>query len=153
MKKYIFPVLLSIIVGFFTTKFMFDQYTNKEKLVPTFGVGENVYFIQQGIYSSTDSVKEHLKNFNNYVYTIINGKYYVFIGITKNQDVVKKMQEFYSKKGYITYVKEFKVKTSEFLLALDNFDAVLKETTDEEVIQNIINQTIAKYKELVVDNG
>lgn len=153
MKKYIFPILLSILVGFFTTKFMFDQYANKETLRPVFNTGENIYFIQQGVYSSIESVKENLKKFNNYIYTIINGKYYVFIGMTKNQEIALKMQEFYSKNGYITYVKEFKVKNSDFLMALDNYDAVLKDTVDDEVIQNIINQTIAKYKELVVDDG
>lgn len=153
MKKYIFTILLSIIVGFFTTKFMFDQYTNKETLKPVFSVGENVYFIQQGIYSTLESVKENLKDFNNYIYTVINGKYYVFIGMTKNETVLTKIQEFYKKQGYTTYVKEFKIKDEEFLMALDNYDIVLKETVDEEVIKTIINQTIKKYKELVVDNG
>ena len=33
MKKYIFPIFLSIVVGFFTTKFMFDQYREKETIV------------------------------------------------------------------------------------------------------------------------
>lgn len=153
MKKYIFPIFLSIVVGFFTTKFMFDQYSNKEILTPVFNQGENLYFIQQGVYSSVDSIKENLKNFNNYIYTIINSKYYVFIGITKNQEIVNKMQEFYKDNGYVTYVKEFKVRNKEFLMVVDNYDAVLKETNDEEVIKTVINQTIAKYKELVVDDG
>ena len=153
MKKYIFPILLSIVVGFFTTKFMFNQYGQKQTLTPVFNQGENLYFIQQGVYSSVDSLKSNLKHFNNYIYTIINGKYYAFIGITKNEEIVKKMQEFYKENGYITYVKEFKVKNKEFLMAVNNYDAVLKETTDNDVIKTIINQTIAKYKELVVDDG
>lgn len=153
MKKYIFPIFLSIVVGFFTTKFMFDQYGSKETLSPVFNQGENLYFIQQGVYSSVDSLKENLKNFNNYIYTIINGKYYAFVGITKNVEIVAKMQEFYKENGYITYVKEFKIRNKEFLMAVENYDAVLKETTDKEVVKTIINQTIAKYKELVVDDG
>ena len=153
MKKYMFPIFLSIVVGFFTAKFMFNQYGDKETLTPVFNQGENLYFIQQGVYSSIDSVRENLKNFNNYIYTIINSKYYVFVGITKNQEIVSKMQEYYRQIGYVTYVKEFKVRNEKFLMAVENYDAVLKETTDNEVIKSIINQTIAKYKELVVDDG
>ena len=153
MKKYIFPILLSIVVGFFTAKFMFNQYGETEKLIPVFSQGEYLYFIQQGVYSSVESVKENLKNFNNYIYTIINGKYYVFIGISKNMQNVEKIQGFYKKNGYITYVKEFKVKNSDFLNVIDNYDSVLLETTDDVVIKSITNQTIAKYKELVVDSG
>ena len=153
MKRYIYPIFLSIIVGFFTTKFIFSEYGQTEKLYPVFSSGENLYFIQQGVYSSEESVKTNLSKFNNYIYTIINGKYYVFIGITKSLENSLKMQEFYKKNGYVTYVKEFRVKDSEFLVAVDNYDAILKETNDDEVIKTIMDQTIAKYKELVVDNG
>lgn len=153
MKKYIFPIFLSVIVGFFTAQFMFNQYSDKEPLYPVFNQGENLYFIQQGVYSSLESVKENLKSFNNYIYTVINSKYYVFIGITKSSEVVSKMQEFYKNSGYVTYVKEFKVKNNEFLMAVENYDAVLKETNEQDVIEKIINETITKYKELVVDSG
>lgn len=153
MKKYIFPIFLSLLVGILTTKFMFNQYTDKQTLKSVFNDGENLFFIQQGIYSSVESIKQNVKGFNNYIYTLLNDKYYVFIAITKSEDVMKKIQDFYKQKGYITYVKEFSVKNSDFLSIIENYDTVLLETDDDIVIENIINKVIEKYKELVIDDG
>ena len=152
MKKYFFPILLSIVVGFFTTKFMFDQYKDKENLELVFNNSDKLFFIQQGVYSSVESIEENLKKFNNYIYTTINNKYYVFIGITKNEEISKKIGEFYKDFGYITYVKEFNVDNQEFINYVENQDMILKETNDKEVIQKLINETITQYNETVVKN-
>lgn len=151
MKKYVTPIFLALLVGFFLGKFMFNQYDDKQMLTPVFSSGENIYFIQQGVYSNLESVKENLKSFNNYIYTIINSKYYVFIGITKNEENLQKMQEFYQQLGYNTYVKEFKVSNETFLKSLSNYDNVLLNTDNKDTIKTLIDQVLTKYKELVVD--
>lgn len=151
MKKYITSIFLALLVGFFISQYMFSKYEDKETLLPAFSTAKNVYFIQQGVYSTLDSVKENLKPFDNYIYTVINSKYYVFTGITKNQKNVQKMQEFYQQLGYNTYVKEFKVSNEEFLNSLNNYDSVLENTDNNDTIKTLINQVLTKYKELVID--
>ncbi|MEG0826399.1 MAG: hypothetical protein RR404_02895 [Bacilli bacterium] len=151
MKKYIAPVFIALLVGFFSAQFMFNQYDDKETLTPVFNNGENLYFIQQGVYSTIESLKDNMKDFNNYIYTIINAKYYAFIGITKNQENAQKIQDYYKQLGYITYIKEFKVGNSTFLKSLSNYDNVLENTNDDNTIKTLINQVLTKYKELVVD--
>lgn len=151
MKKSIIPIIFALLVGFFMTKYVLDNYNNKEELIPTFIESENLYFIQQGVYSSYESLKENLIDFDNYIYTIINSKYYAFIGITSNLENVDILKDYYKSLGYITYVKEFKVSNKEFLAAIKNYDNVLSYETNEIVLKTLINQVLKKYKEVVLN--
>ena len=132
---------------------MFNQYDDKEGLTPVFNEQETLYFTQQGVYSTKESMMENTKMFPNYIYTIIDDKYYCFIGITKNKKNALKIKEFYKQKGYITYVKELKIGENEFLNVIEEYDLLLEKTEEEETIEKIVEEVIQKYKELVVDNG
>lgn len=153
MKKYFWSVTTALLVGYFIGKYMFNQYDDKEGLTPVFNEQETLYFTQQGVYSTKESMMENTKMFPNYIYTIIDDKYYCFIGITKNKENSLKIKEFYKQKGYITYVKELKIGENEFLNVIEEYDLLLEKTEEEETIEKIVEEVIQKYKELVVDNG
>jgi len=153
MRKYFWSVTIALLVGYFIGKYMFNQYDDKEGLTPVFNEQETLYFTQQGVYSTKESMIENTKMHPNYIYTILNDKYYCFIGITKNKNNSQKIKEFYKQKGYITYVKELKIGENEFLNLVEEYDLLLEKTEDMEVIDKIIKEVIQKYKELVVDDG
>lgn len=153
MKKYLVSIFFALLTGIIIGKYLFSQYDEKETLTPTFNEKTTLYFIQQGVYSTKESMIENTRMFKNYIYTILNEKYYCFIGITKNEKNLKKIEEFYQRNGYVTYVKELPVSNQEFLNQIDEYDTLLDATNDEEAIQTIIEEVIQKYKELVVDNG
>lgn len=119
MRKYFWSIITALFVGYFIGKYMFNQYDDKEGLTPVFNEQETLYFTQQGVYSTKESMMENTKMFPNYIYTIIDDKYYCFIGITKNKENALKIKEFYKQKGYITYVKELKIGENEFLNVIE----------------------------------
>lgn len=146
--KNIFPVVLCILIGFFMGNFMFKQY-NTEKASIT---GENLYFLQIGVYSSEDKMKESLKNIQYYIYTKSDDMYYAYVGIIKSKDNLEKLKDYYKKEGYDIYVKEVFVSNSSFITVLEQYEMMLKETKDNKIIKSIINQILSKYEELELND-
>ena len=150
MKKFIFPLISAILIGFLLGKFMFNQYDYKSSIKTVFNdKSEMVYFIQQGVYSSLESMEKNVTDFNYYIYDVIDGKYYVYVGMTKNKDNVSKLEGYFKNMGYIIYVKEFKIDNNEFLTVLTQYDELLLQTEDSKAIKTIQNQILAKYEELI----
>ena len=53
--------------------------------------------------------------------------------------------------GSYFYVKELDVNNKKFNEVLNQYDALLKETTDDKAISTICNQVLSKYEELVIN--
>lgn len=146
--KNIFPVVLCILIGFFMGNFMFSQYKKDTDLVSL--TGENLYFLQSGVYSSEDSMKKSMDSFPYYIYTKENNMYYSYVGIVKTKENLEKLKEYYKTLGYDIYVREIFVSNISFLTVLDQYELLLSETTDTKIIKSICNQILSKYEELVM---
>ena len=121
---------------------MFNGYKVEEtKPVSISSKIDKLYFIQIGVYS----------NLENYTYTKEKELYHVYVGITKKEENKKKLEEYFNKLGYDTYVKEFEIENENFNEVLIQYDNLLKETNDEKAIETICNQILNKYEELVVN--
>lgn len=151
MKKYIASILSALLVGFLLAKFMIDQYDKKESIKTVFGSSEILYFIQQGVYSTKESMEENMANFSYYIYNLEDDKYYTYIGITKSKKNSEKLQEFYKKLGYIIYIKEISVSSNAFIEILEQYDNLLESTDDESTIKAICSQVLGKYEELILN--
>lgn len=147
MKK-IFPVISAIIIGLSLAKFMFNQYNYDGNLSTVFNNGTKVYFIQQGVYSSYESMQTSLASFSYYIYSLENDKYYVYVAITRSEENVEKLKGYYSTLGYSIYVKELNINNIEFLNLLDQYDTLLSKTQENSVIEAITIQALTKYEEL-----
>ena len=149
----IIPFFFSVIVGISFAFFMFYQY-DEEETIQLVGKEENtetIYFLQQGVYSSEESMKNNTTDFPDYIYEIKDGKYYVYVGMTKLEENAIKIKEYYKKKGYVLYKKELSIKGTNFLNSLTEYDELLKNTEDEKTITTICRQVLNQYKELVLD--
>lgn len=149
MKKYLFAFLIAIVIGFFLSISFIKQYDNYTGIKVS-GTGENLYFIQYGVFSSLESMEKETIALQNYVYSINDNMYYVYIGITKNSDNANKIVNYYKNLGHQTIIKQYEISNTDFLNELTNFDSVLSSTTDETVIASLINQTLIKYEEVVI---
>lgn len=149
--KVIFPMLLCIIIGFFMGKFMFSQYDDKEDLKLVTDTGTNLYFFQQGVYSNEESMKQNTMNLPYYIYSIIDNKYYVYVGISKDEKNTEKLKGYFNSLGYNIYVKEIKIDNDAFMVVLDQYEEMLKNTDDDKSIAAIISQVLAKYEEVVIE--
>lgn len=153
IKKYIIPVMLALLTGLILGRFVLNQYKFEGKIVSTIGNQKEAYFIQQGVYSSKESMESNLSDFPYYIYMIDDDKYYVYIGITFLEENMNKIKGYYEEKGYITYVKQINISESSFITVLEQYDALLKESSDSEVIGTVCSQVLNKYEELVLRNG
>lgn len=131
---------------------MFNEY-NKEEVKPVSISSkiEKIYFIQVGVYSNLEKMKQSLTNLEYYIYNKENNLYYVYVGITKTTENVDKLKEYFNELGYDIYVKELDVNNKKFNEVLNQYDALLKETTDDKAISTICNQVLSKYEELVIN--
>ena len=153
MKKYLLTFLVALIIGFFLSAFFLKQYDDFEGIKVVSSTGENLYFIQYGVFSSLESLEDNTINLQNYVYNKQDNLYYVYVGITKLEENAKKIVNYYKSLGYDAIIKEFGITNKEFLELLVNYDEVLKNTDDKTAIASIISQTLIKYEEVVISGG
>lgn len=149
--KSIIPAILCILVGFFMSNFMFNQY-EKETTSKVSNEKNTVYFLQIGVYSSLESMKENLSNVETYIYEEIDNLFYAYVGIIKDTSNLEKVEEYFKDLEYVIYKKEKKVSSESFVEVLNQYDLMLKETTDTKTIGIIMNQVISKYEELVLND-
>ena len=150
MKKYLFTFLLALVIGFFLSSFFIKQYDNYTGIKVS-GIGDELYFVQYGVFSSLDSMEKETIALENYVYNIDENMYYVYVGITKNSDNANKIVEYYKNLGYETLIKKYEINNEDFLEELRNYDDILLNTTDKTVIASLISQILIKYEEVVIN--
>ena len=152
MKKYLLTFLIALIIGFFLSNFFLKQYDDYSGIKVS-GTGENLFFVQFGVFSSLESLEENTLSLQNYVYIIQDNLYYVYVGITKLEENAEKIVNHYKNLGHEPIIKEFQIGNKKFLELLINYDNVLKNTDDDTVISSIINQVLIKYEEVVISGG
>lgn len=153
MKKNIISIVVCVLVGSFMGKIMFDQYDNKDtKKVSTTNVSEDVYFFQAGVYSNLENMKNATSSYHSYSYLKKDDKYYVFLGITKNEENKEKLKKYFEELSLDVYIKQITMDNAGFLENLDQYDILLKTAKTKEEIQAVNDSILAKYEELV-NNG
>ena len=146
MKKYLLTIIVSLLVGFLLSFYMLKEYESVN-IIPVFNVKQTAYLVQQGVYSSMESMQENTSHLTDYIYSVIDNMYYVYIGISLESDNVNKIQEYYKNKDINTIIKTITISDNDLINSLRQYDTVLKETNEEETIKEIIKQTLSKYKE------
>lgn len=148
MKKYLFPVTVSLIIGIGMAYFIIRQYEDMPALAVS-SEAETLYYIQRGVYSDLDSMKNNMSEFTHYIYSVENNQYYAYIGITTSKENALKIQNYYKSVGYDTFLKDKITDNKDFINILRQYDELLSKTDDSESIKVICNQVLAKYEELV----
>lgn len=152
MKRYLLTFVIALIIGFFLCDFFINQY-NKYEGIKVSGMGEELFFIQYGVFSSLESMEENTIELQNYVYNMEDNLYYVYVGITKYEDNAEKIVNHYKSIGYDAIIKKFQITNENFIELLVNYDEVLKNTEDETAISSVINQVLMKYEEVVINGN
>lgn len=146
MKKYLLTVIISLLVGFLLSIYMLKEYENTD-IFPVFNTSETAYLVQQGVYSNMESMKENTSDLTDYIYSVIDNMYYVYVGMSLDSENVSKIQNYYKDKGIDTIIKTTSLTDKAFIESLKQYDMVLKETNDEKTILEICKQVLSKYKE------
>lgn len=147
MKK---TFLLSIIFIFFgvVSGYILNTHLHLNS-IETFKEETNYYFLQEGIYSNLDILKENTKNLDVKLINEENNKYYVYLAITTKEETAEKIKKIYDKKGYQTYIKEINLANEEFYNNVIQFDLLIEHTNKEEEILTIEEVVLANYEEII----
>lgn len=148
MKKYLFPVTISLLIGISMAYFIIKQYEGMPILAVSSNA-ETLYYVERGIYSDLENMENNMKDFTDYIYNTENNQYHTYIGITTNKENALKIQNYYKNLGYDTNLVEKITDNKEFINILKQYDELLNKTDDSESIKTICNQVLAKYEEMV----
>ena len=147
MKKTFLLSIFFISLGTISGSFLHTNY--EVNLLSAFNEGKQYYFIQEGVYSSEEIMLENTKDIEVKLINEENNKYYVYLGITKDEENAKKIKEIYTNKGYQLYIKEVSLTNEEFYNNVEQFDLLIKNTNKEEEILTIEEVVLANYEEII----
>lgn len=140
--KGIFLIVLGFVIGHFI-------FGTKIDIINKLSKKDSFYFLQQGIYTNSYSLKNNTKHLTNKIIDKSNNKYYVYVAITKDKDIADKIIKIYKNKGISLIKKEKYLKSKEFSNSVDQFDILVKDTNEEDEIITIEEVILENYKEIV----
>ncbi len=149
MKKYGYPILLAILIGFLLGNFMIKRYDLYDGITFASNSTEKIYFFQYGVYSSIESMEKNTSSLTHYIYQEKEDRYYVYIALTKNERNVEKLKGLFQDLKYNIYVKEIHITDDKQIELIEKYDQLLNQVEDNTAIQAIVNQLLEKYKEFM----
>ena len=144
--KFVFPLILAILIGFFSAKAVYGLYNYKEEPI------NNSYFLQQGVYKNLENVKSSTKDIENYIIEEKEDKYYVYVGITTKMENAKRIKKIYKDKGINLYIKEAMIDNEEFYSNLEQYDVLLSGVSKSDDVLSISKVILSSYEEMVLTN-
>ena len=144
MKKTLILGILFILLGYYLGTFIFN-----EKIINKYKKEEKYYFIQEGVYSNKENLQTNLNSLNNKIIDKNDNKYYVYVGITRDLEVAKKIMKIYEDDGYNIYLKEKYLSNEEFYNNVTQFDLLIKDNNDTSNILTIEEVVLANYEEII----
>lgn len=146
MKKVIIVGGIFLIVGLLLGN---KLSTAKNSITDVFSEGKTYYFLQEGVYTSEEIMEENTKNMNIKAVDFKNSKYYVYVGITKEEKIAKKIKKLYEEEGYQIYIKEVRLSNEEFDSNVTQFDLLINSTNSKDEILTITEVVLANYEEII----
>ena len=150
-NKIIIPTFLSLLIGSYLGFIIFKQYKNTSQTV--FSETTTIYFIQQGVYSSKESMINNTKLIGEYIYSFEDNQYRVFIGMTTDKSNAEKIKEIFNNKEIDTYIKERNIDDMAFVEKLKQYDEIIKSSNDDSVILELQSQILNEYELVVKENN
>ena len=145
MKKIIIKGLFFVVIGFLIGQFLFGE---KIELIKKLQKGDTYYFLEEGVYNNYDNIQNNTNIYRKIIENK-NNKYHVYIGITRDKEVLEKLKKIYKKDNINVKVKEINLESQEFKTNVEQFDLLIKQTKDNSQILTIEEVVIANYQEII----
>ena len=146
MKKTFITSAIILILGIVLGTKIYDA---KDSITNVFSTGETYYFLQEGVYTSKEIMEENSKDLPAKAIEYKNNKYYVYLGITKEETIAKKIKSIYEEDGYQIYIKEINIANEEFSSNITQFDLLINSASSVEEILTIEEVVLANYEEII----
>lgn len=148
MKKYLYPMITSLLIGSLFAYFIISNYESAEAVTVSKDA-QTLYYAKAGEFKTKEEMEEKMKNLENYIYSVEDNMYCVYVGITTNKKNFEKIKGFYEKKLYDISERQKITDNTKFIKILNQYDNLLSQTDDEKSIGVIENQVLAKYEEMI----
>lgn len=145
MKKIIIKGIFFVAIGFFIGQLLFGE---KIELIKHLQKKDTYYFLEEGVYNNYKSIQNNTNIYRKIIENK-NNKYHVYIGITRDKEVLKKLKKIYKKDNINVSVKEINLESQEFKTNVEQFDLLIKQTKDTSQILTIEEVVIANYEEII----
>ena len=134
MKNTLIMMVVAIILGGISGMILFSKYKDTSYV---FNENKKLYFLEEGVYSTKESLESNTKDINPKLVIQDDNKYHVYVGITSDFRNVSKIKKMYKDKGYSVYEKEIEVDNSEFTANISQFDILLESSKNDSDISTI----------------
>lgn len=138
-KKFI--LILIIITCLFSCS-IFGLYKRKSV------VKNKYYLLQVGAYKDYDSISKKTKEYENYLVLKEEDLYKLYIGVTKDKEVYKKLVNLYASTSSI-YKKEITLSNQKFDDTLTKYDSLIKNSEDIKEINLVIKSELKFLEEIL----
>ena len=149
MRSVIIPLLFAVCLGFYGAKIAYEFYEFKSVVSE---VSHNAYAIQYGVYTNPETLTSILSDLDNYVVSLEDGKYYVYLGFTTDYKNLSKIRNMYEESGTEVYIRELYIDNEEFVSSLEQYDVLLNNVSVEEDIISVNKAILSSYDEIILGN-
>lgn len=136
-----FLLILIIITCLFSCS-IFGLYKRKSV------VKNKYYLLQVGAYKDYDSISKKTKEYENYLVLKEEDLYKLYIGVTKDKEVYKKLVKLYASTSSI-YKKEITLSNQKFDDTLTKYDSLIKNSEDIKEINLVIKSELKFLEEML----
>lgn len=136
-----FLLILIIITCLFSCS-IFGLYKRKSV------VKNKYYLLQVGAYKDYDSISKKTKEYENYLVLKEENLYKLYIGVTKDKEVYKKLVNLYASTSSI-YKKEITLSNQKFDDTLTKYDSLIKNSEDIKEINLVIKSELKFLEEML----
>ena len=150
IKKNLITVLFVIILGLISGKTLYNKISDVYAL--NVKKEDRIYFLQLGVYKDMESMKYDTNMITDKLVIKEKNNYYVYIGLSKEKENLKKISSLYEKLGYNLYLYEKEVENDTFLTNLEQFYLLMKNAKTEEEIESINAVILSSYEEMILKN-
>ena len=141
--KYYAPIILAVILGYLCASYALDEYNMNYKDIPN-----NIYYLQIGAYTNKDNIEKDLPNIKNKLIVKEEDKYYVYVGITSDYENALKIRDLYKEKNVNLYIKDGYINNKDFILELEQYDILIKNSKTYEEVNSILKTILATLEEV-----
>ena len=111
-------------------------------------VKNKYYLLQVGAYKNYDSISKKTKEYENYLVLKEEDLYKLYIGVTKDKEVYRKLVNLYASTTSI-YKKEITLSNQKFDDTLTKYDSLIKNSEDIKEINLVIKSELKFLEEML----
>ncbi len=147
-KKIMFTLVFSISLGALFGIFLHNKL---EESVFAFNEGDKLIFLREGVYTDKKVLEENTKKLDPKLIVYDDDKYYVYVGITTNEKVAKKIKSIYDDMDIEVYEKDVYISDDTFINNVEQFDSIILSSKGDDILT--VEEVVLSNYEEVFGNG